>query len=233
VAWFLGQSLLIIIAAILLGLLVGWLLWGRLVLRRYRIELAEKDAELTQLRAQLAARERVEAAAKPGPATEPEPVAEPVTEVEAAPVTEVEAEPVTEVEAAPVTEVEAEPVTDVEAAPVAEVEAAPEPVAAGVETVPEPTPVAVAVEEPDDLERIEGIGPKMAGALNQAGIRTYAQLADADEPTLRAAIAAAKLSFAPSLTTWSRQARLLADGDEEGFADLVRRLVAGRDVGRP
>jgi hypothetical protein len=32
--------------------------------------------------------------------------------------------------------------------------------------------------------------------------------------------------------TWARQARLLADGDEEGFADLRRRLVAGRDTGR-
>jgi predicted flap endonuclease-1-like 5' DNA nuclease len=150
-----------------------------------------------------------------------EPVAEPVE-----PAAEPEPEPAADPEP-----VEADP-EPVEVEPVVEVEAAPEPVAAEVETVPEPTPVVVAVEEPDDLERIEGIGPKMAGALNQAGIRTYAQLADADESTLRAAIAAAGLSFAPSLTTWSRQARLLADGDGEGFADLVRRLVAGRDVGR-
>jgi predicted flap endonuclease-1-like 5' DNA nuclease len=92
---------------------------------------------------------------------------------------------------------------------------------------------AVAVEERDDeLERIEGIGPKMAGALRQAGIRSFPQLADADEPRLRKAIEDAGLKFAPSLTNWSRQARLLADGDEDGFADLVRRLVAGRDVGR-
>jgi hypothetical protein len=40
------------------------------------------------------------------------------------------------------------------------------------------------------------------------------------------------MRFAPSLTTWSRQAQLLADGDEAGFAALTRRLVAGREVGR-
>ena len=85
---------------------------------------------------------------------------------------------------------------------------------------------------PDDLERIEGIGPRMAAALHEADIRTYSQLAQADEPTLRQAIEAHGLRFAPSIVTWSRQARLLADGDEEGFADLTRRLVAGRDEGR-
>jgi predicted flap endonuclease-1-like 5' DNA nuclease len=84
----------------------------------------------------------------------------------------------------------------------------------------------------DDLERIEGIGPKMAAALHTAGIRTYRGLADSDDAKLRAAITAAGLSFAPSVVTWSRQARLLADGDEDGFADLTRRLVAGRDEGR-
>jgi predicted flap endonuclease-1-like 5' DNA nuclease len=72
----------------------------------------------------------------------------------------------------------------------------------------------------------------MSGALVAAGIRTYAQLADADVDTLRAAIEAAGLRFAPSIVTWARQARHLADGDEEGFADLTRRLVAGRDTGR-
>jgi predicted flap endonuclease-1-like 5' DNA nuclease len=86
---------------------------------------------------------------------------------------------------------------------------------------------------PDDLRRIEGIGPKMAGALNAAGITTFERLAAADEVSIRAAISAAGLRFAPSLVTWARQARLLADGDESGFADLTRRLVAGRDGGRP
>jgi predicted flap endonuclease-1-like 5' DNA nuclease len=124
----------------------------------------------------------------------------------------------------------------------AEPEAEPEP-AAEPESEPEPEPAPVAAAEPDpepepeqvpddDLERIEGIGPKMSGALRAAGIRTYGKLAGCDEATLRAAIERAGLTFAPSIVTWARQARLLADGDEAGFADLTRRLVAGRDTGR-
>jgi len=194
--------LVMIVAAFLLGLLVGWLLWG-LVRQRPRAE------------------EAVPASAAPAP-VEPAPVAparvslfEPV--VPAAPV--VAAAPVggaapvgaaAPVVAAPV--VAAEPVIEAPAA----VEAEP----------PKPLPV-------DDLERVEGIGPQMAGALRRAGIRTFAQLADADDTALRAALDASGLRFAPSLSTWARQARLLADGDEDGFADLTRRLVAGRDEGRP
>lgn len=84
----------------------------------------------------------------------------------------------------------------------------------------------------DDLERIEGIGPQMAAALHAAGIRSYKALAGSSETRLRNAIAGSGLSFAPSIVTWAQQAKLLADGDEDGFADLTRRLVAGRDEGR-
>jgi hypothetical protein len=85
----------------------------------------------------------------------------------------------------------------------------------------------------DELERIEGIGPAMANALRAAGIRTFAALAECDDDTKRAAIKSAGLSFAPSLATWSQQARLLADGDEAAFAALTARLVAGRDAAPP
>ncbi len=83
-----------------------------------------------------------------------------------------------------------------------------------------------------DLERIEGIGPRIAGALRASGIHTFGALADADVATLQAALEAAGLRFAPSLPTWARQARLLADGDEAGFLALTEQLVAGRDTGR-
>ena len=33
--------------------------------------------------------------------------------------------------------------------------------------------------KPDDLKKVEGIGPKINAALNAAGIRTYIQLASA------------------------------------------------------
>lgn len=82
----------------------------------------------------------------------------------------------------------------------------------------------------DDLERIEGIGPRVVGALRTAGINRYAELADSDIARLQAALEASNLRFAPSLPTWSRQARLLADGDEEGFRALARRLVIGPET---
>jgi predicted flap endonuclease-1-like 5' DNA nuclease len=148
VAWFVGQSALMIGAAFLLGLLVGWLVWG---LRRRT--------------------------ASAGPILTPR--AQPLS---------------------PAPVIKLPPIADAGPA--------------------------------DDLERIEGIGPQMSRALIDAGIRTYAQLAVANEATLREAIEARGLRFAPSIVTWAQQARLLADGDEEAFADLTRRLVAGRDEGR-
>ena len=80
----------------------------------------------------------------------------------------------------------------------------------------------------DDLTRIEGIGPKMAAALQAAGIATFAQLAKAKEGGLRAALEAANLRFAPSLATWARQAAHLAKGDEKGFEAYTKKLTAGR-----
>ncbi len=82
--------------------------------------------------------------------------------------------------------------------------------------------------DPDDIERIEGIGPKIGKALRGAGLDTYAAIADASLESLREAIKAGGVKFAPSVESWSSQARLLADGDEAGFKALTGRLVAGR-----
>jgi predicted flap endonuclease-1-like 5' DNA nuclease len=80
----------------------------------------------------------------------------------------------------------------------------------------------------DDIERIEGIGPKIAQALRDHGLATFAALAGASDDRLREALGAAQLRFAPSLGTWAEQAALLAAGDEEGFAALTAKLTAGR-----
>ena len=84
---------------------------------------------------------------------------------------------------------------------------------------------------PDDLKRIEGIGPAMERALNAAGITTYAQLHDADQTRLRAALDEAGLRLAPSLPTWAEQAGFLVRGDEDGFLALTSELTAGRRTG--
>ena len=226
-AWFIGQSFVFIVVAFVVGVLVGWLWWGR---RRPAPAVAADGA--------------TELLARPAPVADDEPTAALVlSPPPASPVVDDEPTAVLPVPVA----AEPEPVAvEPEPEPVA-AEPEPEPVAAEAdseptvsiplpaaapeqESEPEPEPEPEPVDE--DLERIEGIGPKMSAALRAAGIRSYAALAESDEATLRAAIERAGLNFAPSLVTWARQARLLADGDEEGFADLTRRLVAGRDTGR-
>lgn len=80
----------------------------------------------------------------------------------------------------------------------------------------------------DDLTRIEGIGPKIAAALREAGIDTFAKLADATEAQLNEALAVAKLRLAPSLGTWAEQAAYAARGDWAGLEQFQGQLVAGR-----
>jgi predicted flap endonuclease-1-like 5' DNA nuclease len=81
----------------------------------------------------------------------------------------------------------------------------------------------------DDLTVIEGIGPKMAAALRAAGIDTFGKLAEADEASLRAAIEAAKMSFAPSLPSWPEQAAYVLRGDMDGLKAFQKQLTAGRN----
>ncbi|MCU0511908.1 MAG: hypothetical protein MUE40_04980 [Anaerolineae bacterium] len=84
----------------------------------------------------------------------------------------------------------------------------------------EGTPAPVAPEKPapkavaagDDLTVIEGIGPKMAAALNAAGLNTYDKVASSTEDALRGAIEAAGMRLSPTLSTWPAQARLAAAG---------------------
>ena len=79
------------------------------------------------------------------------------------------------------------------------------------------------VQTGDDLTTLEGIGPMYAARLNDGGITTFAQLAEADEATL------AELINAPAWRrinygNWQAQARLAAEGDEAGLRELQARL---------
>lgn len=88
---------------------------------------------------------------------------------------------------------------------------------------------SVGQEKPDDLKLIEGIGPKIAGVLQEAGIHTFAQLARAEVDTLRRILEDADLRFADP-ATWPEQARLAAKGDWEGLKKLQDSLKGGREV---
>ncbi|MEU5790309.1 hypothetical protein ABZ754_21605 [Micromonospora purpureochromogenes] len=135
---------------------------------------------------------------------------------------------------APAAPVEAVAPAEVEAPAPAEVEAADPVIPAPRRALDDEAPIAsdepatadadvVATpdaETPDDFRRIQGVGPKMAAALQAAGIRTYRQLAELDEPALRETIRAAGLRAASSLATWPQQAKLLAGAGAEAGAVL-------------
>lgn len=82
----------------------------------------------------------------------------------------------------------------------------------------------------DDLTKIEGIGPKMSAALNEAGIYSFVQLAKATEEELRGAIEKAGLRLAPGIGTWAKQAKLAADGAWDELQAYQDKLVGGREV---
>lgn len=234
--WFFGQSLLFIGLAFLLGLLVGWLIWGRRPSTSAETVTVPTEARTTPEPEPVMA-EQSEPEAKPEPAAEPEPEPVPVAETEVEPVAV--AEPVAEAEQAaePVSEPVAvtEPVVEPEPVAVAEPVAEPvtepvsEPVAVAEPAAAEPVAVPVAPEGPaDNLQRLEGVGPKIAAVLYAAEIRTFAQLAATDQATLSATLRNGGLRVGPSVSTWTKQAELLAAGDEAEFTALASQLVASR-----
>lgn len=84
----------------------------------------------------------------------------------------------------------------------------------------------------DDLTVISGIGTKMASALRNAGITSFTKLAMASDDEIRAAIEAAGMRFAPTLSTWREQATFLARGDRAGFEALLNSMrKEGHDEG--
>jgi len=84
--------------------------------------------------------------------------------------------------------------------------------------------------EPDDLTRIEGIGPKMSSVLAEAGTVTFEQLAERDSKELKEMLRAEGLQFADP-TTWPEQAALAAEGAWEALEELQEELSGGRRVG--
>lgn len=116
----------------------------------------------------------------------------------------------------------------IKAAPAAEKAVPPPP-----EPAPEPAPQAQPAPAPppppapapapvsaDDLTRIKGLGPKLATMLGEQGITSYAQIAawtDSDVERIDAALG----RFAGRITRdqWVEQAKLLAKGEESGFAE--------------
>jgi large subunit ribosomal protein L17 len=106
---------------------------------------------------------------------------------------------------------------------------------ATVETTEAPVAEETATEETstvtgDDLTLIEGIGPKIAELLNNAGITTFAQLADAEDETVQQVLTEAGPRFnVHDATTWNEQATLARDGKLDELKELQDRLKGGKE----
>jgi predicted flap endonuclease-1-like 5' DNA nuclease len=82
----------------------------------------------------------------------------------------------------------------------------------------------------DDLKRVEGIGPKIARVLEEAGIRSFSGLAETEVERLRSILEEEdpRLSRLADPSTWPQQAALAASGDWDALAALQAQLKGGR-----
>ena len=84
------------------------------------------------------------------------------------------------------------------------------------------------VAKTDDLTLVEGIGPKIAELLNNAGITTFAQLATSKPAALKAILdAAGKRYQMHDPATWPKQASLARDGKKAELEKLQAELKGG------
>ncbi len=97
-----------------------------------------------------------------------------------------------------------------------------------VETRSQSIPMTETAVTPDDLKIIEGIGPKIEGILQDAGIKTFAELAAASVSQLEKIVredAGIRIAFPD---TWPEQAQLAADEKWAELEKLQDELKGGR-----
>ena len=83
----------------------------------------------------------------------------------------------------------------------------------------------------DDLTLIEGIGPKLAGILNGAGIKSLAQLARRKPNSLRKILVSKGSAYRiHNPETWPTQAALAKSGKLDELKALQKELKAGRSA---
>ena len=80
--------------------------------------------------------------------------------------------------------------------------------------------------QPDDLKKIEGIGPKIDSILNEAGITTLAELASKEVSELEAILEGKVRIAFPE--TWPEQAALADAGRWEELEEMQSKLEGGR-----
>lgn len=82
--------------------------------------------------------------------------------------------------------------------------------------------------ESDDLTKIEGIGPKAAEALSNAGIDSYAKLAKANADKIKEILTEASSRMAHlDPGSWPKQAKMAADGNWDELQDWQEKAKGG------
>jgi len=212
--------------------------------------LRSKNADLDiRLRACDEKNSRLEAAAFTGTAVTPpivnKLVAEPVVEDVASPepesiIEDIEAEPVVEeiddadvvletpveenieqsgIALTPISEIEPEPVVD---------EVAPPEVQQLVSDAPKPMGMGTVFAE-DNLQIIEGVGPKIEGLLKAAGFTTWAKVADASKADLQKVLEDAGPRYrVHKPDSWPEQARFAVNDDWPALVNYQKFLDTGR-----
>lgn len=93
------------------------------------------------------------------------------------------------------------------------------------------TVTADAATTTDDLTKIEGIGPKIAEALNAAGVNTFTELVAKSADDVKAILDAAEGNFKlADAGTWAQQAQLAADGKWDELQTLQDELKGGKEA---
>ncbi len=84
--------------------------------------------------------------------------------------------------------------------------------------------------ESDDLTKVEGIGPKISEVLSEAGLDTFAKVADSTPEAIREILDNAGSQFAShDPATWPQQAKLAAEGKWEELKAWQDELDGGRE----
>jgi small subunit ribosomal protein S2 len=81
--------------------------------------------------------------------------------------------------------------------------------------------------EADDLKKIEGVGPKIAEVLGEAGVTTFAQLAKMDRDAIKAILDTVSTLKSKEPKTWPQQAELAAAGKWDELKTLQDELMGG------
>lgn len=95
-----------------------------------------------------------------------------------------------------------------------------------IEVAATPTPAGEPA-KPDDLTKLGGVGPKLAEAMQAAGITHFTQIAEMGGEAVGKRLSDNGVRYAKAAAeTWAEQAKLAAQGDWKGLKDYQDSLKA-------